>query len=234
MELQIPWITLFLTFIFLFLVVRILTKTNGNNSTLNLPPGPWKLPLIGNLHQLITPLPHQKLRDLAKKYGDLMQLQLGEVPTIVVSSEEIAEEVMKTNDIIFSQRPKVLAIDVISYNSQSIIVAPYGNYWRQMKKICTMELMSANRVQSFQSIREEEVSDLIKSIISLNEGSSINLSKKIFSLAYGTTARAAFGKKSKGQEEFIRIIAEIGKLAGGFCLAYLYPSSEVTYKWNEN
>ncbi|XVF03923.1 hypothetical protein REPUB_Repub05bG0035400 [Reevesia pubescens] len=228
MEIQFQSVTPFLTFLFLFMVVRILTKTKAKNSiSRKLPPGPWKLPFIGNMHQLISPLPHQTLRDLAKKYGALMQLQLGEVPTIVVSSAEIAKEVMKTNDISFSQRPLVLAAKVMSYNCKAIIFTPYGNYWRQMRKICSMELLNAARVQSFQSIREEEVSDFIKSM-SLNEGSaSINLSEKIFSLSYAITARATFGKKSQGQEEFIRIMKEVAKLSGAFCLADMYPSSEV-------
>ncbi|XVE50807.1 hypothetical protein DITRI_Ditri01bG0192900 [Diplodiscus trichospermus] len=208
------------------MVVKFLKRTKAKRSAMKLPPGPWKLPLIGNMHQLVTSLPHHTLRDLAKKYGDFMHLQLGEVSTIVVSSAEIAKEVLKTNDIIFSQRPYLLVADILSYNSSAIIFTPYGNYWRQMRKICTMELLSQNRVQSFQSIREEEMSDLIK-FIALNEGSPINLSEKIFSLLYGITARSAFGKKNKGQEEFIRIISEAAKLAAGFCLADMYPSSEV-------
>ncbi|XVF29944.1 hypothetical protein REPUB_Repub16aG0014700 [Reevesia pubescens] len=228
MELQFQCVPLLLiTILFLLMIVRILKKSKPRKSTLKtLPPGPWKLPLIGNIHQLISPLPHHKLRDLAKKYGALMQLQLGEVPTIVVSSAEIAEEVMKTNDLSFSQRPYSLATQIMSYNSKAVIFTPFGNYWRQMKKICTMELLSANRVQSFQSIREEEVSDFIKSI-NLNEGSAINLSDKIFSLSYGITARAVFGKKSTGQEEFIRLMTEYVKLASGLFLADMYPSSKV-------
>ncbi|XVF77128.1 hypothetical protein PTKIN_Ptkin14bG0015800 [Pterospermum kingtungense] len=228
MELQFPYvITPFLTFLFLFMVVRILKQSKPSSAIARkLPPGPWKLPLIGNMHQLVSSLPHKTLRDLANKYGPLMQLQLGEVPTVVVSSAEIAKEVMKTNDIIFSQRPYVLAAEVLAYNFKGIIFTPYGSYWRQMRKICMMELLSPSRVQSFQSIREEEVSDFIKSI-ALNEGSAVNLSEKIFSLSYGITARAAFGKKTKEQEEFIRFIAEVVKLLGGFCLADMYPSCEV-------
>ncbi|XVE50811.1 hypothetical protein DITRI_Ditri01bG0193300 [Diplodiscus trichospermus] len=229
MELHSTNATMFLTFLFLFMVVRILKKPKASKSTLKLPPGPWKLPIIGNMHQLISALPHQRLTELAKKYGPLMQLQFGEVPTVVVSSAEIAEEVMKTNDIIFSGRPYVLASEILSYSSRAIIFTPYGNHWRQMRKICTMELLSPSRVQSFQSIREEEVSDLIKFIAS-NQGSSINLSEKIFALSYGITARAAFGKKTKGQEEFIRIMSETIKIASAVCFPDMYPSSDLLKK----
>ncbi|KAK8527115.1 hypothetical protein V6N12_054340 [Hibiscus sabdariffa] len=228
MELQFPCVPLLFTLVFLFTILQILKISGkGKKRSLNkLPPGPWKLPLIGNLHQLMSSLPHHTLRDLSNKYGPLMQLQLGEVPTIVVSSAKIAEEVLKTNDVVFSHRPRVLAGDVMSYHGKAIIFTPYGKYWKHMRKLCTMELLSPTRVHSFQSIRAQEVGDFVKSIAS-NQGSAINLSEQIFSLSYGITARAAFGKKNKGQEEFIRIIKEAMKLSGAFCLADMYPSSEV-------
>ncbi|KAL7207594.1 hypothetical protein ACSBR1_029526 [Camellia fascicularis] len=86
-----------------------------------------------------------------------------------------------------------------------------------------MELLSAKRVQSFRAIREEEVLNLVKSI-SLKKTSPINLSKKIFSLTYGVTARAAFGRKTKGQEEFVSIVEEVADLIGGFTIVDMYPS----------
>ncbi|XVE50818.1 hypothetical protein DITRI_Ditri01bG0194000 [Diplodiscus trichospermus] len=226
MELHLTYFTLFITFFFLFTVVKFLKRTKANKSTLNLPPGPRKLPIIGNIHQLISSMPHHTLRDLAKKYGPLMYLQLGEVPTVVVSSAKVAEEVLKSYDINFSSKPYRFAAEILTYNFKAIVFTPYGNYWRQMKKICIMELLSPTRVQSFQSIREEEVSDFIKSIAS-NEGSPINLSEKIFSLSYGITSRAAFGKKSKGQLEFIRLVSEGLKLGVGLSLADMFPSIEV-------
>ncbi|XVF71519.1 hypothetical protein PTKIN_Ptkin12aG0044300 [Pterospermum kingtungense] len=228
MELQLPsFTTLLLTFLFLLMVVKILKRSKlAGNPKAKLPPGPRKLPLIGNMHQLISSLPHHALRDLAKKHGPLMHLQLGEVPTIVISSAEIAKEVLKDHDIVFSQRPVLLASSVMSYNAAGIVFSPYGNYWRQWRRIIMMELLSPSRVQSFGSIREQEVASLIKTI-ALNEGSPTNLSEKIFSLTYGITSRAALGKKFKGQEEFIRIITETIKIIGGFCLADMYPSNEL-------
>ncbi|KAL5737432.1 hypothetical protein ACOSP7_030193 [Xanthoceras sorbifolium] len=217
-----------LTFIFAFLVfiltaVKIVRRPKAKNSSTKIPPGPWKLPLIGNMHQLVGSLPHHRLRDLAKKYGPVMHLQLGENSTIVVSSAEIAEEVLKTHGIIFANRPFLISVKAASYDFSDIGFAPYGNYWRQLRKICTIELLSTRRVQSFRSIREEETSNLIKTIYS-NEGSLINLSEKIFALTYGITARAAFGNKCKDQQKFISIVKEVVGLASGFSIADMYPS----------
>ncbi|XP_048318966.1 cytochrome P450 71B10 isoform X3 [Ziziphus jujuba] len=75
----------------LFFFTKKLKAVRQNN---NLPPGPPKLPIIGNLHQLGT-LPHQSLCKLAKIYGPVMLLQLGGVPTLVISSAEAAKVVLK-------------------------------------------------------------------------------------------------------------------------------------------
>jgi cytochrome P450 len=104
-----------------------------------------------------------------------------------------------------------------------IAFATYGEYWRQLRKICVTELLSAKRVQSFRHIREEEVSDLVKSI-SASEGSVVNLTKKIAALTYGITARTAFGKKNKQQEAFNLAMDEAITLLGGVCIVDLYPS----------
>lgn len=210
--------------VFYVIVVKILSKSIRKNSILKLPPGPKPLPIIGNIHKLFGSQIHHLLTNLAKKHGPLMHLKLGEISTIIVTSSEVAKEIYKTNDILFASRPTHhLAFKVISYNFTDLILCPYGNYWRQLRKICSVELLSRKRVQSFKSIREDEVFNLIKSIYS-QKGSIINLSRSVSFLAFGITSRAAFGKRTRNTERYIQLVEDINKLASGFSLADMYPS----------
>ncbi|XP_058742883.1 cytochrome P450 71D10-like [Vicia villosa] len=217
--------TLTASFLFLFVLFKVVNKwTTSKNSNANLPPGPWTLPFIGNIHQIISsPLPHHSFKILAQKYGPLMYLRLGKVPYIIASSSEMAKEILKTHDLSFCDRPNLMLSTIFSYNNTDIIFSVYGEHWRQLRKICVIELLSVKRVQSFRSIREEEVDDLVKSIAA-SEGSIVNLSRKISDMAYGIVARAAFGKRSKNEQAFKSAIVEIASLLGGFCIADLYPS----------
>ncbi|MED6196645.1 hypothetical protein PIB30_049391 [Stylosanthes scabra] len=218
----------FLAFIFfLFFIIAAFRIRKKTDPIPNIPPGPWKLPIIGNIPNLVTSTPHRKLRDLANKYGPLMHLQLGEVSTIVVSSAEYAKEVMKTHDIIFASRPAILAAKIISYDCTNIGFAPYGNYWRQLRKICTLELFSTKRVNSFRPIREEEFTNLVKRIMSSKEG-SVNLTEEVLSSIYGIVSRSAFGgTKREDQEKFISLVQQATMVAGGFDVGDLFPS----WKW---
>ncbi|MFS7985514.1 putative premnaspirodiene oxygenase [Helianthus anomalus] len=214
------------SFVFVLLVIKILNRSRTNRSTPNLPPGPRKLPFIGNILDAAGPLPHHTLGKLAKKYGPLMHLQLGENSTIVASSAKTAKEVMKTHDLNFAYRPFLLAAHILAYKSTNIMFSPYGDYWRQLRRICNTELLSSKHVQSLRPIREQEVSNLIHTI-SKQSGSVIDLSELIYALTYGITTRSVFGKKVKHQEALISLVGESIASAGGFTLTDLYPSSKV-------
>lgn len=110
----------------------------------------------------------------------------------------------ETHDVIFASRPQDVAAKIMSYDYSDIIFSPYGDYSRQLRKICISELLSIKRVQSFWSIREEEVSNLIK-LIDSRAGSVINLSDEVNSLMYCITSSAAFGNKCKDQELFVEV-----------------------------
>eukprot|EP00262_Sarcandra_glabra_P000670 TRINITY_DN1080_c0_g1_i3.p1 TRINITY_DN1080_c0_g1~~TRINITY_DN1080_c0_g1_i3.p1 ORF type:complete len:503 (-),score=81.31 TRINITY_DN1080_c0_g1_i3:72-1580(-) len=217
--------SLFVLF-FPFLLLLLAKRKQANTQKLNgrLPPSPPKLPIIGNLHNLIgSAMPHHILMDLARKYGPLMHLRLGQISTYVVSSSEIAKEVMKTHDISFSSRPSLASPSILVYGCTDVAFSPYGDYWRQIRKICVMELLSTKRVQSFRLVREEEVSNLVQHISS-KVGSTLNLSEKLFAQSIDTISRIAFGSKCQEKEAFKEAAHQGTTLAQGFNIVDFFPS----------
>lgn len=200
-------------------------------SPIKLPPGPMKLPIIGNLHNMIGVLPHHTLQRLSRKYGPLMHLQLGESSTLIVSSAEMAREFMKTNDLAFAQRPKFIPMEACFGSVPgNISFSAYGDYWRQMKKLCMIELLSSKRVQSFSSIRQEEIQILVLSIrASSISGRPVNLSERFLEVTSRIISRAAFGRKydKRDVETMLPRFKEATILATGFNLPDLYPSVKI-------
>ncbi|KAK8997353.1 hypothetical protein V6N11_020833 [Hibiscus sabdariffa] len=224
MDNKIEFLPLSFTFlIFIFMAFKLRMRSKIKESPKNLPPAPPKLPLIGHLHLLLFSLPHRRLAELAKRHGSLMHLQLGELPHVVVSSPEAAKQVMKSHDIIFANRPFLLAAEIIAYNFSDIISAPYGDQWRQLRRICTSELLSTKRVQLFRSIREEHVSGLIRSIFT-KAGSEINLGEMLYNLMYNITLGAAFSGRSDQHQPFLSLLRELIDVGAGFSVADLFPS----------
>ncbi|KAM7270170.1 hypothetical protein ACFE04_029384 [Oxalis oulophora] len=231
MKLHLQLSSISVLFGFILFVLMTIKICKRRKPTSNLPPGPRMLPVIGNMHFLFTgSLIHHRLRDLAVKYGPLMHLKLGEVSHMVVSSPELAKEILKTHDLNFCQRPRNISAAIITYDCTDIAFAPYGDYWRQLRKICTLELLSAKRVQSFKQIREDLVSDLLKSIsLQAGGGSLINLSKMIFSLTFKSISRVAFGMECEDLEEFVSTMERILVVGAGFNLAEFFPSVKLLH-----
>ncbi|XP_051133991.1 salviol synthase-like [Andrographis paniculata] len=210
---------------FIILLAKIIKVARQSSGVSNLPPGPRKLPVIGNLHQLVAgfQLPHQTLSDLARKYGPMMHLQLGEVITVVISSPDAAQEIMKTHDVAFANRPSLLAPEILFYKNTDIVFSPYSEYWRQLRKICTIELLSAKRVQSYKTLREGEVSKLCQWIAS-KEGSVIELSEKVSLNTCDIVMQASLGYNTTELAEFTLIVEETVELMAGMTLGDFFPS----------
>jgi 4-hydroxyphenylacetaldehyde oxime monooxygenase len=130
--------------------------TRSCRPALYLPPGPRKLPLLGNLHQ-VGALPHRSLWVLARQHGPVMLLRLGSVPMVVVSSPEAAREVMRTHDAHCCIRPAMPGPRRLTYGYKDVAFAPYGDHVREMRKLFILELLSMRRVQAAWDAREAQV-----------------------------------------------------------------------------
>lgn len=154
-----------------------------------------------------------------------MSLKLGQVPTIVVSSPEAAEQFLKTHDNVFSSRPKIQASEYMFYGGKGLGSAQYGAYWRNMRKVCTLHLLSASKVQNFAPLRSEELGQLLKSLEEAARSCEVvNLSEMIGELIANITYKMVLGCKNKDNGLDLKgLIREAMNLAGEFNLADFLP-----------
>ncbi|VFQ74657.1 unnamed protein product [Cuscuta campestris] len=141
----------------LFHVLRWLTNRG------KLPPGPFPLPVIGNLHLIGGKWHHQGLARLAEKYGPVMNLKLGTVNTVIISSAEVAREALQKKDSSLSSRrplPNALA-GGLNYLGNSVVWLPVSPKWRALRKLVHSNIFSPLSLDSNQHLRDRKIRDLI-------------------------------------------------------------------------
>lgn len=202
------YVLVFITFVFLIVSKWI---SYHSKTKKNLPPSLPKLPIIGNFHQLgLTP--HHSLHKLSEKYGPLILIHLGSVPTLVASSAEAAREIMKTHDMSFSNRPTLSIPTILFYGCKDIAFASYGENWRQLKSIVVHHILSNARVKSFRSVREEEMECMISAIAD-SYGSLVDLSALFASYTNNIFCRVALGKTYHGLD-FMDLLKRFVEILG--------------------
>jgi cytochrome P450 len=207
--------------------VMILVSLLGRESNKRRPPGPRCLPFIGSLHHLLTPTPQVALRDLAKKHGPVMYLQLGQVDAVVVSSPAAAQEVLRDSNLTFASRPSILVATIACYGNLDIAFSPYGAYWRTLRKLCTVELLSARKVRQFAAIRDSETLSLVRNVRDAGSGGRpVNIGRLVVSCANAITAKATFGEgcEPELQERFLSAMQVMLDLSGKISIGDLFPS----------
>nr|BAK05257.1 predicted protein [Hordeum vulgare subsp. vulgare] len=204
----------------------------GSSGVARLPPGPWALPVIGHLHHLAGAIPHHALRDLARRHGPLMMLRFGEVTAVVASSPAAAREILKTHDPAFASRPVGPMSRLWFQGSEGLVFAPFGDAWRQLRKICTQELLSARRVHSFRPVRQDELGRLLRSVASSSPSPSerrpVNLTEIIAAYIADSTVRAIIGSRPfKGRDACLKLFEDMFRMRPGLSLPDLFPSSRL-------
>ncbi|KAG5542048.1 hypothetical protein RHGRI_021781 [Rhododendron griersonianum] len=97
------------------------------------------------------------LAALSKTHGPILLLRFGSRLVLVVSSPSAAEECFAKNDVVFANRPKLLAGKHLGHNYTTIIWSSYGQHLRNLRRIASTEILSASRIQMLKTIRFDEV-----------------------------------------------------------------------------
>uniref|UniRef100_A0A2P2K4F8 Uncharacterized protein MANES_05G166900 n=1 Tax=Rhizophora mucronata TaxID=61149 RepID=A0A2P2K4F8_RHIMU len=168
----------FLVFLYFLRLKSTRIQSNSCKKTAPEAGGTW--PVIGHLHLLGGPQPpHVVLDNMADKYGPIFTIKVGLRRALVVSTWEYAKECLTTNDKPFANRPKTLATELLAFDRTLFAFSTYGPYWRQVRKITTLELLSNRRLDMFKTVRESEVRTSVKGLYSLWERNQNSSNKQV-------------------------------------------------------
>uniref|UniRef100_A0A1J3GJ33 Cytochrome P450 83A1 n=3 Tax=Noccaea caerulescens TaxID=107243 RepID=A0A1J3GJ33_NOCCA len=193
-----------------------------------LPPGPTALPVIGNLHQLPKHNPQRFFYEWAKKYGPILSYKIGSRTMVIISSAELAKELLKTQDVNFADRPPHRGHEVISYGRRNLGMGHYTPYYREIRKMGMNHLFSPTRVATFKHVREEEAKRMMAKINKAAEMSeAVDISELMLTFTNSVVCRQAFGKKynEDGEEmkRFIQILYGTQSVLGMVFFSDFFP-----------
>lgn len=189
--------------LFSFFLLQIPKAKQGSRK----PPlvaGSW--PIIGHLWQLSrSQMPHLTLSTMADKYGPIFTIKLGSQRAVVINNWKIARECFTTNDLSVSSRPRLIATQKLTYDQAMFAFSPHSPYWREMRKIATLELLSNRRIELLSHVRVSEVETSIKELFKLWAErkdplgrAQVDLGKMFGKLTLNAILRMVVGKRCSG------------------------------------
>ena len=215
---------------------KILVLFGRRRGRYTLPPGPIQWPLVGSLLSVGFEYRHRTYATLSQKYGPVMHFSLGGANVIVVSSPEVAMEVLKTKDTEWASRPPTPAGKYIGVDFHSLAFAPNGPHWRHLRKICATHIFSPARLRAQAYIRREEVLRIVDNVLSQSQrgvdlglglGEAIDLRSVSYCLMDNIISRVLFGNRytqpehpiAKVMHSFRDDVQEAMILAGAFAIS---------------
>jgi hypothetical protein len=204
---------IFFCFLLPLLLILFFNKptTTGRRSN---PPSPPALPIIGHLH-LVGDFFHKSMQNLATQYGSIFYIRLGFSDCIVISSAAMANEIFKTHDLDFAQHPKIIFADEIPYARCGFFTAPYGDYWRFIKKLCMTELLSPGQLERWRVVREEELGRFLRGLVESGKKKEVvNMGVELMKLTNNTICTMAMSTRCSEKDD------EADKIRGYLKVAY--------------
>ncbi|KAK7308879.1 hypothetical protein RJT34_05189 [Clitoria ternatea] len=221
-----------LSYALIFLLTCVVSVTHVLHSRKNktnhkLPPGPSPIPIFGNLLEM-GKKPHQSLAKLAKIHGPVMHLKLGQVTTIIISSADMAKEILQTHDLLFSNRTVPQAVTVHNHDQYSLAFLPVSPLWRDMRKICNNQLFANKTLDSSQHLRRKKMHELLNDVHQSSlTGEAVDIGRVAFKTSINFLSNTIFSMDfvhSVGDTgEYKDIVVNILKAVGTPNMADFFP-----------
>ncbi|XLU65688.1 hypothetical protein S245_024897, partial [Arachis hypogaea] len=202
-------------------------KREKSKHKLPLPPGPSFFTMVRNLVEFCNK-PQQTLAKIAKLYGpDIMFLKFGQSTTVIISSPNIAKEVLQTNDLLFSDRTVPSIVTSLDHHNYSLPFLPVCPLWKDLRKICNEQLFSTKVLDLSQGLRRKKLLDLLNDMRKYGQtGEAVNVGHAAFRacinfLSYTFVSEDFVESVENG--EYKEIVSTLLKLTGTTNVVDIFP-----------
>ncbi|MED6118196.1 hypothetical protein PIB30_000174 [Stylosanthes scabra] len=180
--------------------------------------------------------PQQTLAKLAKLHApDIMLLNLGfqSSTTIIISSPNIAKEVLQTNDLLFSDRMVPAIVTALDHHNFSLPFLPVCPLWKDLKKICNEQLFSTKVLDGSQGLRQKKLLDLLTDVRKYcRTGEAVDVGRAAFRacinfLSYTFVSEDFVESVENEKEEYKDMVSTLLKLSGTANVVDVFPVLKV-------
>ncbi|KAI6017138.1 cytochrome P450 [Pisolithus marmoratus] len=182
---SISWLYLCLVSAAIYLIKQIVSKKNPAP----FPPGPKRLPFIGNLLDMPSVKQWLTFSDWADKFGDMIHLEILGQHIVILNSVDAAVEMLEKKSSIYSDRPVVpMGGELVGWKD-SLVLLPYGDRFRQHRKNFHHVLGTRAAASIYYHIEEEGTLTFLRHVLATPSDLNVHLRR---------TARAIMLRISHG------------------------------------
>ncbi|XP_057724406.1 7-ethoxycoumarin O-deethylase-like [Arachis stenosperma] len=228
---QYSYMPLSLVLLFTCIVTHFLYSNNTKKPKLPLPPGPSLFTMLANLFEFIRK-PQQTLAKIAKIYApDIMLLRLGQSTTVIISSPNIAKEVLQTKDLLLSDRTVPSIVTSLDHHNYSLPFLPVCPLWKDLRKICNEQLFSTKVLDLSQGLRRKKLLDLLGDMQKYGRtGDAVDVGHAAFRACINFLSNTFVSEdfvESVENGEYKDIVSTLLKLTGATNVVDIFPFLKV-------
>ncbi|KAJ7733289.1 cytochrome P450 [Mycena metata] len=161
---------LLLATLFALLLAGLLVRFRRRRARLPLPPGPKKLPLVGNLFGIPSTFQWETYMQWSKIYkSDIIHLDVAGSPIIVLSSMEAVNDLLEKRSSIYSDRPSAAIMMELTGWDFLIGAMRYGEYWRSHRRL-SHQGFEGTTAEPFHPCEREATRELLRRFLDTPDG----------------------------------------------------------------